>query len=155
MKEDVFQLGIKGVVKSKNKILLLKVNKAQLLDRAESYWDIPGGRIHRGSSIEDTLCREIAEETGIKNIESISPLDMVLSNIRIPKQLPSGEDVGLILSVYICNVADTKKIVLSKEHAEYNWFDPKEAAKLLSYKYPKEFTEKLSQLQKETHENCN
>lgn len=143
MKEDCFHLGIKALVRNKEgKILLLKVDKKALKQVSKEYWDIPGGRIHRGSTIKETLNREIKEETGL-SIKSIEPIAMVLSNIRIPLE---KNDVGLILSVYDCRVSGGSKIILSPEHTEARWFDPKRASQLLKVKYPKEFTEIISKL---------
>src|SRR3989338_139731 len=142
MNEDLFQLGIKAlIVNSDGKILLLKVNKEMLKGfSGDPYWDIPGGRIHRGSTIEETLKREVKEETGITNITNTTPLAMVLSNIRIPW---NNSDTGLIISVYVCEVNEPAEVILSNEHTEFRWFEPKEAGALLQVKYPKEFTEKI------------
>src|SRR3989344_2015316 len=147
MNEDLFQLGIKAlIVNSEGHILLLKVNKEMLKGfSGDPYWDIPGGRIHRGSTIEETLKREVKEETGITNITSTTPLAMVLSNIRIPRD---GSDTGLILSVYVCEVAEPVHIVLSEEHVLSEWFSPQEARELLKVKYPKEFTDKIAVFKK-------
>lgn len=58
--EDSFHLGIK--------VLLRNIEeKFLLLERAHktrgTYWDIPGGRIHKNESITEALKREIEEET--------------------------------------------------------------------------------------------
>jgi len=141
-------LGIKAVIRNpKGEILLLQINPKENKVTADwhgkLYWDIPGGRIRRGDTVEDTLKREIAEETGIKNIKKITPFEMVLANIRVP----AGNDtVGLILSSYLCEVENEQKIKISEEHIQAEWFSPKEAAKLLEFKYPKEFIQKISDL---------
>ena len=143
--EDKFHLGVKALIKnSKGEILLLKVNKEKLKDFTdESYWDIPGGRIQKYSTIEETLKREVDEEIGIKEISDIRPFSMVLSKIRIPQ----GDDsVGLILGAYICKISENSNIKLSDEHVEAKWFTPKEASRLLEVKYPVEFTEKIKEL---------
>lgn len=147
MNEDLFHLGIKALIRNQEGILLLKVNTHALKKHAgEAYWDIPGGRIHRGSTIEDTLRREVEEETGIEAVLHISPFWMGLSNIRIP----IGEsDVGLILAVYLCDIGVVNNIQLSEEHAEAKWFLPREAGDLLAFKYPKEFTNLIKQLELE------
>jgi len=145
--EDKFHLGIKAIIRnSRGQLLLLKVKPEQLKGaRGESYWDIPGGRIHKGSTVEETLRREVEEETGVTTIKSFIPFTMVLSNkVRIPV---GKETVGLILSSYLCNVGDASQIKISNEHIEYGWFTPKEAEKLLAFKYPKEFIDKLSELE--------
>jgi 8-oxo-dGTP pyrophosphatase MutT (NUDIX family) len=143
--EDIFHLGVKAVIQNPSgDILLLEVNPERLKKgggwSGEVYFDIPGGRIKRGDTIEKTLRKEIQEETGITDISSYTPFTMILSNIRIPT---SKEDVGLILSVYICKVEIPETITLSVEHRSYRWVEPSEASKLLAFKYPKEFTEKL------------
>ncbi len=146
MSEDSFHLGIKGLMRNdRGKILLLKVNLKELRDyTGEAYWDLPGGRIQRGGVVEETLQREIEEETGITEITSMKPIAMVLSNIRIPQK--DREDVGLILAIYTCQLDHTQPIRLSFEHTEAGWFSPTEAAELLKVKYPPAFTQAIETL---------
>lgn len=145
MKEDIFQLGIKALITDDvGKLLLLKVNTDKLSGyQGEAYWDIPGGRIERGATVEETLFREVEEETGIKDLGSVKTFIMVLSNIRIPFQ---DTDTGLILCVKECKATTPVNVVLSDEHIDYGWFSPKEASLLLAYKYPPEFTDKIASL---------
>ncbi len=143
--EDNFHLGIKALIRnSTGQILLLKVNKEKLKGfQGEAYWDIPGGRIQKGQTIEETLIREVEEEIGVVEVKNIKPFSMVLSKIRIPQ----GEDsVGLILGAYTCEIPDNSEIKLSEEHIEANWFSSDEASKLLEVKYSVEFTEKIKEL---------
>lgn len=77
------------------------------------------------------------------SIKSCTPFLMVLSNIRIP--VDDGT-VGLVLSAYVCEVKEAGEIIISDEHTEYAWFDPKEAAEKLMFKYPKEFVGKIAAL---------
>lgn len=142
--EDTFHMGIKALIRNgEGKVLLLKVDPAKLRGSNKEYWDIPGGRIQRGDTVEQTLRREIAEEIGVTDISGIQPLAMVLSNIRIPL---GPIDVGLILSVYTCNISPDAPITLSDEHVELGWFAPEQAAELLHVKYPPEFTSKIASL---------
>ncbi len=146
--EDNFHLGIKALIKnSAGKILLLKVNPKKLIYRDDwkgvAYWDVPGGRIKKDVSVEETLKIEVEEEIGVKEVSNIKPFSMVLSKIRIPQ----GDDsVGLILGAYTCEIPENSEIKLSEEHIEVNWFTPLEASKLLEVKYPIEFTEKIKDL---------
>lgn len=142
MTEDCFHLGIKGLIcNSEGKVLLLRVNQKKLDNTKRSYWDIPGGRIQRGETIETALRREIAEETGISKLANIKSLSMVLSNIRIPQK--NGPDVGLVLWVFTCDASSLDDITLSDEHIALHWFDLSEAIEKLRFKYPEEFIEKL------------
>ena len=78
MTEQLFQIGIKAIIRNdENQILLLK-NK--------DYWDIPGGRIDQCEDIETTLLRELNEEIGVNHIAKKQLWDVVKS----VKQLPYG-----------------------------------------------------------------
>jgi 8-oxo-dGTP diphosphatase len=60
------QVGVKALAKNgEGKYLLLKRSTEKYKGVAGS-WDIPGGRIVPGSSLEDNLRREIKEETGLQ-----------------------------------------------------------------------------------------
>ena len=71
-KHKSYHLGIKGLIRNKKgEILLLK----KAADRSLKYgreiaWDIPGGRIEEGLTVEETLQREIQEETGIGEFQN-------------------------------------------------------------------------------------
>lgn len=146
MKEKIYHLGIKALIRNQSgEILLLKVNQENFKNpKSGSYWDIPGGRVLNGHTIEETLRREVEEETGITTLESFEPIDTVVSNIEIP--LEGKQKAGLVLSIYNCLLKGEENIRLSEEHTEYSWLYPKEAAHLLSYKYPASFTEKVINL---------
>ncbi len=126
MNEDLFQIAAKAVVKdSEGHILLIKISNPQ-----KRYWDLPGGRIQKESTIEETLRREIEEETGIVDIQDVKPLTTFLTHIRLP--INQDQTSGLIFFVYTCQLAKKCEIVLSEEHTEYKWAAPEEAAALLS-----------------------
>ena len=151
MKEEIFHLGIKGLIRnSSGDILLLQVNPEHMkqhghqIDTQQEYWDLPGGRVEKGATIQETLQREIAEETGITSISNISHVGMVISNIRIPAK--DGNSFGLILAVYSCNVPKNAKIQLSEEHIATEWVSPVVAAKRLSIKYPSDFCQTIARL---------
>jgi mutator protein MutT len=145
MSLDSFHLGVKAIIRNrKGEILLLKVNPDEL-ERytGPAYWDLPGGRIHKGETMEDALRRELKEETGITSAKNLKLFSISLSNQRIPT---STGDVGLILATFLCGADSGGKITISKEHTDVKWFSSKKAAELLQVKYPEEFTEKLSAL---------
>ena len=77
-------------------------------------------------------------------LHSFNHFDMLISNIEIP--LEGEHRAGLVLSTYDCVLNEEVEIKLSEEHTEYGWFSLKEAALLLSYKYPVKFIEKVKEL---------
>lgn len=55
-----------GFVQNKNKEVLMMFRRGK--------WDLPKGKLNKNETIEDCALRETEEETGLKNIELISPL---------------------------------------------------------------------------------
>jgi 8-oxo-dGTP diphosphatase len=138
--EDCFHLGIKVLLYSEEgKILLLE----RVHPVKGAYWDLPGGRLQKGETVMETLRREVEEETGLQCLDGASPFDMILTNIRIST---SSGDVGLILSIYQCNISSSFIPQLSSEHTSFGWFSYSETAQLLATQYPLAFIEKLSRI---------
>lgn len=146
--EELYHLGVKALIKNaRGEYLLLRMNPEDMHGHGKSSehcWDLPGGRVQRGDSIEATLTREIEEELDIRELSIGRPVDTVLSPLRIT--LSSGLTVGLILRMYKCSIPADAPIRLSFEHAEYKWVPPAEAAMLLRVKYPQDFCERVAEL---------
>ena len=75
---------------------------------ASGQWWFAGGRIHKGESFEETLHREVKEETGLE-IESYR---FIKAYSRV---FPQRHDITI---VYLCNCKDST-IKLDSEHSEY------------------------------------
>ena len=133
MKEQIFQIGVKSLIKNKDgKFLITK-------GRSYNYWDIPGGRMDKDESIQDTLKRELKEELGIK-VKMLGLHIAVISKIKIK----AGKDlVGLMLLIYDCKLPAGVRLVSRPEYDEFKWVDKKEIIKRLGNKFPKEFFESL------------
>ncbi len=145
MDEEKFHIGVKAlIINDKNEILVLRINPEDFNQPVEDHWDLPGGRINKGDSIEETLRKEIKEEFDIDNIETIEHVDTQISNIRIPIK---DEEVGLSLIIFRCRVSPNSEIRLNEEHLEYKWVTVDEAKKLLRFKFADSLIEKLNMLQ--------
>ena len=78
---------------------------------AAGQWWFAGGRIHKGESFEETLHREVKEETGLE-IESYR---FIKAYSRV---FPERHDITI---VYLCKCKESK-IELDSEHSEYKLF---------------------------------
>jgi len=138
-REDCFHLGVKALIRNnEGKLLLLQRDHPS----QNKYWDIPGGRLQKGKTILATLRREIEEEIGLKKIQEIYPFEMILTDMRIAQ---ADGDVGLIFSIFLCDVPEPFEPILSEEHMNFEWFTPLQAAQKL-IQYPADFLKKLENL---------
>lgn len=142
MAVQLFHVGIKALCRDdQGRYLLLQVNPDKLKGKVNpAYWDIPGGRIEEGDTVEATLSREVREELGIVFETKPEFFTGVVSNISIPTD--TGE-VGLVLMIYSVLLPSGAQIKISDEHIAYEWVDDVVAAERLQFKYPEEFTERL------------
>ena len=135
MTEQLFQIGIKAIIRNdENQILLLK-NK--------DYWDIPGGRIDQGEDIETTLLRELNEEIGVNHIAQKQLWDVVKS----VKQLPYGNMMtSLMLIVYRVQLPADQIPHSCEPRTVLHWVSSEEAANRLKNKYPDSFCQAVANL---------
>lgn len=109
-----FVVTIKGVVVCAERVLLLR--------KANGRWDLPGGKLELGEGIVEGLCREIAEETGLRvKVERI-----VDSWVR-PRQIKPSKFVV----TYLCRPLISPPVVrISDEHIEHGLFSPADLSDL-------------------------
>jgi 8-oxo-dGTP diphosphatase len=96
-KEKLFHVGIKALIENQRGDVLLLYAPGWEKAKTKPHWDIPGGRIQEGGSAEETLKREVEEETGIKDVESLECFTSVIANHEIPFE---DRILGLVLMVY-------------------------------------------------------
>jgi len=118
MVKDDPKRAAKALILFKDKYLfLLRSDKDDIYP---SYWDIPGGAVESGETLNEALIREVKEETGI-DISSFKTLaiknwEMNKGGIKV-----SGTD-------FLCILDELPKIHLSAEHVRIQWLTEKEAA---------------------------
>ena len=139
MEDKKFFIGVKALfTDSRGRYLILRKVPHRPDHKWEPFWDIPGGKIRGDDSIPETLAREVKEETGVDELKIDSIFCLARANFDL-----GTEKTGLFLLVYKCSLPKNLELKLSKEHDQYVWAEPAEAKRLLSYMFPKSFTDLL------------
>ncbi len=112
-----FYVSVKGAFVKNGRVLFLRNIRGQW--QSKMYWDMPGGRIHEGETIEEALRRQVREETGMRefSIGKIIATYLFKTNVEY--------HTGLFIVIYKCQTEE-EKITLSDEHDTYGWFTKEE-----------------------------
>ena len=115
-KQPTMFVGLKAVVMNdEDKVLLLKRSSD---NTKKDLWDIPGGRIDIGETLEDGLTREVKEETGL----DITKIGMVLNLNTFLRDIDKNSQIVRV--TFFCRIQGN--IQISNEHSEYRWINPKD-----------------------------
>lgn len=126
IKEVVREPTSGGIVFRRN-----KEGKVQILliQDAKDRWTVPKGHIEEGESPRDTAEREIAEETGLKNMEVMSWLGKI--NFRYRRQ---NSLVLMTTHIYLVEAkGDTEDLEKEEWMNGIKWFDAMEAYDKIEY----------------------
>ncbi len=97
---------VKGIIIKDKQLLIVKRRDCDI-------WELPGGRLEFGETAEETLVREMNEETGLK----VEPKEIVGTWNKFIKD---WQITGII---YTCTTKDYN-VTISSEHSEYKWVLP-------------------------------
>ena len=122
---------ITGIVKFKDKILLLKRNSK--MEMHPNKWSFPGGKVISGETLFQALQREIKEETNLE----IEDTKRYISDYTFTR--PSGKN-----TIGFCFLVNAKnnKVKLSKEFTDLAWIKSEEVENYDILHYLKEEVKK-------------
>lgn len=108
----------KAFIVYRGKVLLLRESSKYEDGSNVGKYDVAGGRVVPGQRFDESLLREVTEETGLV--------------VSIGKPFYVGEwrpiirdEQWQIIGVFFECYADSDQVTLSQDHAEYLWIDPK------------------------------
>ena len=119
---DYIGVGVRAAILNNEKKVLLAL-RGQKAKNERGKWEIPGGSVEFGETLEEALKREIREELGVE-IEIKELLDVCSHIIPDEKQ-------HWVSPTYICQI--TNGIPINKEQEkcdQIGWFSIQEAEKL-------------------------
>jgi len=110
-----------------------------LLHYQSGHWDFPKGNIERGEKLEETVKREVKEETGIEDIEFIPGFKEWIKYFYKLK----GKSIFKIVTFLLAETKG-KEVKISWEHLSYKWLPYEEALEQLTFKNAKEILKKAN-----------
>lgn len=104
---------------------ILFVRRSPSSNSGAGMWEMPGGKIDQGESIDIAFEREVLEETGlvISEAEFITAVENRLEDKRI-------------IYLVFASKADTGNVSLSDEHDEFCWMPASRAIATLKMRRP-------------------
>ena len=117
------QVGVKALLKNKDKKYLLLRRSREKYPEIIGEWDIVGGRIDPGSTLLDNLKREISEET--KLALKAEPKLIAAQDIL---NIPNRSDRHVVRLTYLAEIDGEPQ--MDGDHIEFGWFTLEEMKNL-------------------------
>lgn len=112
----------KAFVVFNGKVLVLKESSKYVDGSNVGRYDVPGGRVQPGERFDDGLIREIKEETQLE-VKIGRPFF-----VNEWRPVVREENWQIVGTFFEC-LANSDQVVLSEDHEEFAWIDPKDFKK--------------------------
>jgi 8-oxo-dGTP diphosphatase len=123
---DKLWVATKAFIVYNGKVLIIRESTKYVDGANPNKYDVVGGRIEPGQRFDDSLRREIREETGLEvSIGRAFHIDEWRPVVR-------GEQ-WQIVGTYIECFAETDQVTLSQDHDDFQWIDAAEYKKYVLY----------------------
>jgi len=113
MEKKILNVVLGGVINRKGEILLLSRRKEPYI----GFWGLPGGKIEFGEHLEETIKREIKEESDI-DVEFVALKGLVHEILHEEK---SNEKLAHFL-LWICQLAPSHFEAKESQEGQLKWF---------------------------------
>jgi nucleoside triphosphatase len=85
-------------------------------------WLVPGGKVEKGDTMQETVRKEVREETGLE----LDDLELV--NVKDGSNPDDfSRDTHFIFLNFVCRATDQDVELDQREAVDYTWIDPEEA----------------------------
>lgn len=135
------KLVVLGIVENKKGEILISQRFEPILPEVHLKWDLLGGKNEFGESLEETLVREILEETGLK-VEISCLLPKTLSKVWEYDDCKQHT----ILICFLCKLIEGELRLNDEKINDLKWISPDDADKFDFMPTSREFIEEYLKL---------
>lgn len=118
MKDIVQKVTTAGAVIRNGKILIVKRSDDD--DAFPGLWEFPSGKKEPMEWVEDSVVREVREETGLK-VKVINIIFTFNFTMEKPDKVVDATQL-----VFLVEAEEDSEVNLSEEHSEFKWIGPDE-----------------------------
>ncbi|MFA5010081.1 MAG: NUDIX domain-containing protein [Patescibacteria group bacterium] len=118
MEPKIF-VATKAFIVFNGKVLILRESTKYEDGSNVARFDVPGGRLKPGQRFDESLLREIMEETGL-TVKIGKPFF-----VNEWRPVVRGEQWQIVGTFFECET-NSDRVVLSEDHDAFEWIDPKE-----------------------------
>jgi len=118
-----------------------------LLHYPSGHWEFAKGHIEGKESVEETIRREVEEETGIKDLAIIPGFKQnskyfFRKSYGLKGEAKKRAPWVFKLVIFMLAETNTEQVIISKEHKGFAWLPFEEAVRRTTYKNAKELLKK-------------
>ena len=117
-------VGVGAVIIEGGRVLLIKRGQAPL----KGEWSLPGGALELGETLEEGVCREVLEETGLI-VEPISTIEVF---DRISRDAEGRIQYHYVLVDYLCRITGGA-LACATDAADARWATGEELGPIASF----------------------
>ncbi len=129
------------IEKSAGAVIFRKAGEIKylLLLYQAGHWDLPKGHVEKGETLEDTVKREVKEETGLEDMKIVSGFKETIKYFFKWE----GKNILKFVTFFLAET-DASEVRISQEHIGFEWLPYNEAVKRVTFKNAKEILKKAN-----------
>jgi len=110
-----------------------------LLKYQSGHWDFPKGHIEEGENDQQTVRREVEEETGLIEIKFVLGFKKIIKySFRQYSNIDKKQPIVFKSATFYLAESSGKEIKLSSEHQDFTWLPIEQALEMTTFENAKE-----------------
>ncbi len=119
-------------------VVLNRAGQVLVVSQHGTSWSLPKGKVEPGEDTRTAAVREIAEESGVTQLEYVKPLG-TYQRYRIGKHGGEDQSEFKTIEIFLYTTQQTKLQPQDPHNPEARWVEPAKVVELLTHPKDKQF----------------